>query len=137
MEKHIVGYVVEWEQQSYKKKLKTQIDFELFLDTNGIKRPNPYNMIKSNNKIYFLYTENDIQKSKDITDWRFWFKEGNNKYLFNILDTWQEEKQEETKRYAIANEPENMNSKNIKEITNEKDFDFDTKSITISLQNKM
>jgi len=124
MEKHIVGYVVEWEQQSYKKKLKTQIDFELFLDTNGIKRPNPYNMIKSNNKIYFLYTENDIQKSKDITDWRFWFKEGNNKYLFNILDTWQEEKQEETKRYAIANEPENMNSKNIKEIT-------------ISLQNKM
>jgi len=30
-----------------------------------------------------------------------------------------------------------MNSKNIKEITNEKDFDFDTKSITISLQNKM
>jgi len=124
MEKHIVGYVVEWEQQSYKKKLKTQIDFELFLDTNGIKRPNPYNMIKSNNKIYFLYTENDIQKSKDITDWRFWFKEGNNKYLFNILDTWQEGKQEETKRYAIANEPENMNSKNIKEIT-------------ISLQNKM
>ncbi len=136
MEKHIVGYVVEWEQQSYKKKLKTQIDFELFLDTNGIKRPNPYNMIKSNNKIYFLYTENDIQKSKDITDWRFWFKEGNNKYLFNILDTWQEEKQEETKRYAIATEPY-MNSKNIKEITNEKDFDFDTKSITISLQNKM
>jgi len=136
MEKHIVGYVVEWEQQSYKKKLKTQIDFELFLDTNGIKRPNPYNMIKSNNKIYFLYTENDIQKSKDITDWRFWFKEGNNKYLFNILDTWQEGKQEETKRYAIATEPY-MNSKNIKEITNEKDFDFDTKSITISLQNKM
>ena len=89
MEKHVVGYIVEWEQQSYKKKLKTQIDFELFLDSNGIERPNPNSMIKSNDKIYFFYTENNIQKRKDISDWRFPFKEGNNIYLFNILDTWQ------------------------------------------------
>jgi hypothetical protein len=88
MEKHIVGYVNDWKQKSYKKKLSTQIEFELYLDTNGIERPNPTNMIKSNNKIYFFYTENNIKKSKDISKWRFWFKEGNNSYLFNILDTW-------------------------------------------------
>ncbi len=89
MENHIVGYVVEWEQESYKKKLKTQIDFEIFLDTNGIERPNPHTLIKSNNKIYFYYTENYKQKRKDVSNWRFWFKEGDNNYLFNILETWQ------------------------------------------------
>ncbi len=89
MENHVVGYIADWKQKSYKKKLKTQIDFEIFLDTNGIKRPTPHMMIKSDDKIYFFYTENNIQKRKDITDWRFPFKEGNNIYLFNILDTWQ------------------------------------------------
>ncbi len=89
MEKHIIGNIANWEQQSYKKKLNTQIEFELFLDSNGIERPNPNNIIKSNNKIYFFYTENNIQKRKDISKWRFWFKEENNNYLFNILDIWQ------------------------------------------------
>jgi len=89
MEEHIIGYISDWEQTSYKKKLSTQIQFEKFLDTNGIERPTPYTLIKSNNKIYFLYTENDKQKSKDVSNWRFWFKEENKSYLFNILETWQ------------------------------------------------
>lgn len=90
MERHIVGYIPSWKIKSHKKKLKTQTDFEEFLYTNNIDLPTPHTLLISVvNKVYFHYTENNTYKIKDVSNWRFWFKDEENeniKYLFNILD---------------------------------------------------
>jgi hypothetical protein len=94
-ESHKIGFIESWKIVSYKKKLSSQIQFEIYLDSFNISRPNPHTIImdKINNKAYFPYKVNNKHKSLDISKWRFWFNDDVDvsiTYLFNIVDVFKE-----------------------------------------------